>query len=178
MSSNQIDRGQYYCPSCKNELYVEGTDFINHVHGGVSGDTKINWKCFSCQEKFFTLEKSYVYPSDKAPQFNCLYCNGPTKFHSLFNDWTDYRKCDVCNVSFESSYSANHIGAETINLYTIINDRQYVVRQFMWQNKCRVDFIPEDINELVVKVAEFDFILPQVTPANIQEKLKTYILFL
>jgi hypothetical protein len=123
------------------------------------------------------MEQAYVAPPDKTPEYNCPYCHQQCTYLSLKDDWTDYWKCLPCKVAFCETYSANHKGIDTVNMYTTINDKLYVLRQFLRENRSRVDMLPADEEDTIVIAKDFDFLFPNILPSNIQQKLLTYLVF-
>lgn len=171
----QIEILQYSCPQCNASLFVQGVDFSYDSANGAK--TKTSYQCLGCREEFYSIEQAHVAEADKAPEYHCPYCHQLCDYLSLKDDWTDYWKCLPCKVAFCQTYNANTIGIDTINMYTTIKDRLYVLRQFIRENRSRVDMLPEDEEDTIVIAKDFDFLFPNVLPSNIQEKLLTYLVF-
>jgi hypothetical protein len=170
----RLETFEYSCPICTADLVVVGVDF-NHFSN--EDESKTTFACTGCKERFHHIEKPYVSPKDKTPEFKCQYCGGQCSNLALTDDWTDYWKCLSCRTSYEHRYDPGYQDVQTINMYTTINGHVYVMRQFMDRIKTRIEMLPEDVEDTVVIAQEFSFLLPSVTPINIQDKLLTYIIF-
>lgn len=175
MISRQIELDEYSCPICNDDIAATGVDFS--YEKDEANQTKTTYKCLGCSEKFYSIEYATEAHSGKTPHFLCLFCGKQAKYLSLKNDWTDYWKCLPCKASFEQSYSPHYEGIQTVNMYTNIGGHLYVLRQFMEDKRARIEMLPEDPEDTVVIAYEFEFLLPNVTPANISEKIKTYLVF-
>jgi len=173
----QIEILKYSCPQCNADLAVQAVDFSYDSTNGEK--TKTTYRCMRCYEEFYSIEEAYVAPEDKTPEpkYICPYCHQPCSYLSLKDDWTDYWKCLSCKVSFSDTYSANHKGIDTVNMYTTIKGKLYVLRQFLRENRSRVDMLPEDPEDTIVIAKDFDFLFPNILPSNIQDKLLTYLVF-
>jgi len=171
----QIEILKYSCPQCNADLIVKAVDFS---YDRINGEkTKTSYQCIGCREEFYSLEDAYVIAIEKAPEFNCPYCHQKCSYLSLKDDWTDYWKCLPCKVAFCQTFSANHTGIDTINMYTTIKGKLFVLRQFLRENRSRVDMLPEDPEDTIVIAKDFDFLFPNILPSNIQDKLLTYLVF-
>ncbi len=171
----QIDICEYGCPYCNGNLIVQGVDFSYEAVSGES--TKTTYRCAGCYEEFYSVEEAHVAEPERAPEYKCPYCGQSCKYLSLKDDWTDYWKCAPCKVSFSESYNPNTKGIEIVNMYTTINDKLYVLRQFMKDGTSRVDLLPEDEEDTIVIAYQFNFLFPNINPSNIQNKLLTYLVF-
>lgn len=171
----QIAVMEYSCPHCNADLIVQSVDF---AHAAVNGEaTKTIFQCIGCLEYFYTVEDAHVTAPEKTPEYKCHFCQNQCIYLSLKDDWTDYWKCVSCKVSYSRSYDPNYTGTDVINMYTNINDKLYVLRQFPKEKKSRVDYLPADPEDTIVIVKDFNFLFPNITPANIETKLRTYITF-
>lgn len=172
----RLEKFEYDCPVCAAPLVVHGTDFCYQVDKGE--ETKTTYKCGGCGEMWSYIEKAYISPEDVAPQFNCMFCKQKCHYLSLKDDWSDYWKCLPCKVSYEQRIN-NHEwnGINTINMYTMIKDNLYVLRQHLDLVKSSIVMLPEDIDDTIVTASEFLFLMPNITPSNIQSKLLTYLVF-
>lgn len=171
----QIEILKYSCPQCNADLITQAVDFsYDATHGEV---TKTSYQCRGCKEEFYSLEEAYVAPPEKTPEYLCPYCHQQCTYLSLKDDWTDYWKCLPCKVAFSYMFSPNHKGIDTVNMYTTINDKLYVLRQFLREGRSRVDMLPADEEDTIVIAKEFGFLFPNVLPSNIQQKLLTYLVF-
>ncbi len=166
---------EYNCPVCSADLVVQGVDFSYHAGG--EAESRSTFECSACKERFSYIEKPYVAPADKTPEFKCRYCGKQCHNVSLTDDWTDYWKCLPCKVSFEHRYDPGYPDVQTINMYTMFNGRLYVMRQFMDRSKTRVEMLPENVEDTVMIVHDFPFLLPNINPSNIHDKLLTYLIF-
>lgn len=175
MISRQVEIGEYGCPICNADLSATGVDFSYDRENGAK--TKTTYKCIGCMEEFYSIEDAYEAPPEKTPPFLCTFCGRQTKYLNLKDDWTDYYKCVPCKTSFERSFSPHYEGVQTINMYTTLNGHLYVLRQFMEKDKSRIEMLPEDPEDTVVIAQVYDFLLPNVTPQNIREKILTYLVF-
>lgn len=172
---------QYTCPNCNGDLIPDGVNFSFGNPG--EEQTKQHYRCSGCSEQFYSIEEAHVLPAEKTPEFTCFYCGKQCTYLSLKDDWTDYWKCLPCKVSYSQFYdptwksSPTQKGVNTISLFTTINNKMYVLRQFLDKGTSRVEMIPEDEEDTVVIVYEFKFLLSSVTPSNIHIKLPVYMLF-
>lgn len=171
----QIELREYSCPICNADLHQVGVDFSYQADKGE--DTKTTYQCQGCNEKFCTKEEAHVSKPEEQPAFNCRYCGKRCSYLSLCDDWSDYFKCINCKVSYERRYDPGFPDVQTINMYTVLNGNLYVMRQFIDQNRTRVEMLPNDIEDTVVIAQEFAFLIPNITPSNIQDKLLTYLIF-
>lgn len=177
----QIELLKYSCPVCNADLIINGVDFSYDKDKGKK--TKTRYKCIGCHDQFYSIEWAYVSSPDKTPEHICPYCHEQLCLYlSLKDDWTDYWECLPCKVSFQngniSTYPVpkeNYI--EIVNMYTTINDKLYVLRQFIKENRSRIEMLPADEEDTVVIAQDFDFLFPNVLPTNIQQKLLTYLVF-
>lgn len=166
----QIEILQYTCPLCNAQLSCQAIDHYEEF-------SRTHFKCMGCMEDFYSQEKPHVGSLGSEPSLACPFCEKPCTYLSLKDDWTDYWKCLPCRVSFEDSFNPNRKGIETSNMYTTLRGHLYVLRQYHWENRCRIEMLPENEDDTVVIAKEFPFLLPAVTPSNIQEKLLTYLVF-
>jgi transcription elongation factor Elf1 len=164
----KIELNEYQCPICSNDLRVDSVSLMGT-------ETKTYFSCHSCNEKYFSSEIPDV--SQRSPEFTCLFCHVKPQYLSLSNDWSDYWRCDACDCSFEARYLPDWDGLNTINMYAELKGKRYCIRQFLAENLTRIETIPVTDADAVVKIAEFDFLMPHVNPQNIVEKLPVYILF-
>ena len=171
----QIELLSYSCPQCNGQLHVKSVDFSYESTVGTA--TKTSYQCIGCLEQYYTIEQAHVAEPEKAPEYICPYCHQQCSYLSLKDDWTDYWKCLPCKVSFSQSFNPNWQGIEMSNMYTTISGRMYVLRQFFNENRSRIDMLPEDEEDTIVIAQAFDFLFPNITPANIQQKLLTYLVF-
>jgi len=171
----QIEILKYSCPQCNADLATQGVDFSYDSTSGQQ--TRTNYQCIGCREQFYSIEEAYVAPTEKAPKYTCPYCHQPCSYLSLKDDWTDYWKCLPCKVAFSQTHDPKHAGIDTINMYTTIKDKLYVLRQFLRENRSRVDMLPEDEDDTIVIAKDFNFLFPNMLPSNIQQKLLTYLVF-
>lgn len=170
----KLEQFEYSCPSCTGELVVVGIDFN---YDDIESRCKSTYECIACKERFYHVEEPHITPENKAAKYRCQYCGKQCANLGLANDWTDYWKCVPCKVSYESGYVPGRPDLQTINMYTTINGHLYVMRQFMHRIKTRIEMLPDDVDDTVVIAHEFPFLLPSVNPANIQNKLLTYLIF-
>lgn len=166
----QIEILQYTCPLCNAQLSCQAVDHYEDY-------TRTLFKCMGCMEEFYSQEKAHVAEPEKAPKLDCQFCGQPCTYMSLQDDWTDYWKCLPCKVSYEQSFHPNREGLESSNMYTEIRGHLYVLRQYYWEERSRIELLPEDTEDTVVIAREFPFLMPTVTPSNIKEKLTTYLVF-
>lgn len=166
----QIEILQYTCPLCNAQLSCQAVDHYEEY-------TRTLFKCMGCMEEFYSQEQAHVAEPDKTPKFACPFCEKQCTYLSLQDDWTDYWKCLPCKVSYERSFHPEHEGLETTNMYTEIRGHLYVLRQYHWEDRSRVELLPENLEDTVVIAREFPFLMPTVTPTNIKEKLVTYLVF-
>lgn len=166
---------EYNCPICNADLWPIANDFSVDKERGEK--TVTTMQCQGCKEKFYTEEEAHVSPEDKRPLFNCRYCGRQCGYLSLKDDWSDYWRCLPCRVTYEQRYSPGYTDVQTINMYTTINGKLYVMRQFIDRNRTRVELLPENLEDTVVIAQEFPFLFPNVTPFNVAEKLLTYLIF-
>lgn len=169
----QIELREYSCPICNADLYQVGVDFSYQKDKGE--ETKTTYQCQGCKEKFCSIEDAHV--AKEQPLFDCRYCGKRCSYLSLCDDWSDYFKCLDCKVSYERRYDPGFPDVQTINMYTTIKGHLYVMRQFIDQNRTRVEMLPEKLDDTVVIAQEFQFLIPNITPFNIQDKLLTYLIF-
>jgi hypothetical protein len=156
-------------------LVVHRVDFS---YESVNGESiKTTFQCVGCLEFYYTLENTHVANPDNTPEYKCPYCQNQCSYLSLQDDWSDYWKCVPCKTSFTQTYNPNHSVIEIVNMYTVINNKIYVLRQFLYENRSRVDLLPADEEDTIVIAHEFNFLFPNVTPTNIQQKLLTYLVF-
>ncbi len=171
----KIELLKYNCPLCNADLITRSVD---HTHNATNQEvTKTNYRCIGCMEEYYSLEEPYTASPEKSPEYKCPYCNQLCTYMSLKDDWTDYWKCLPCKVSFSQSMMPNWKGIDTINMYTTLKGKLYVLRQFLSDNRSRIEMLPEDEEDTVVIAKEFKFLMPAVTPSNIQTKLLTYLVF-
>ncbi len=166
----QIEILQYTCPLCNAQLSCQAIDHYESI-------SRTQYKCMGCMEDFYSEEKPHVQEPDQSPKLDCTYCGQPCTYLSLRDDWTDYWKCLPCKVSYEQSFHPDFKGIETTNMYTVIRNYLYVLRQYHYENRCRIELLSENVEDTVVIAKEFPFLLPTVTPTNIKEKLTTYLVF-
>jgi hypothetical protein len=166
----QIEILQYTCPLCNAQLSCQAIDHFEDF-------SRTTFKCMGCMEEFFSQEKPHIADAGSAPYMDCMFCGQQCTYMSLKDDWTDYWKCLPCKVSYEESFHPDHKGLETSNMYTTLHGHLYVLRQWLWENRSRIEMLPEDLDDTVVIAREFPFLFPNMTPTNIQEKLLTYLVF-
>lgn len=166
----QIEILQYTCPSCNAQLSCQAVDHYDDKSVSI-------FKCLGCMEEFYSQEQAHVAEPGKAPKLDCQFCNQPCTYLSLKDDWSDFWKCLPCKVSYEQSFHPSREGLEASCMYTEIRGHLYVLRQYYWENRSRVELLPEDLDDTVVIAREFPFLMPTVTPSNIKEKLITYLVF-
>lgn len=166
----QIEILQYTCPLCNAQLSCQAVDHYEDVSRSL-------FKCMGCMEEFYSEEKAHVSKPEQTPKLACHYCQNQCTYMSLRDDHTDYWKCLPCKVSYEQNYSPNNEGIETVNMYTTIHGHLYVLRQYLWENRSRIEMLPEDLDDTVVIARAFPFLFPNVTPSNIETKLLTYLVF-
>ena len=166
----QIEILQYTCPLCNAQLSCQAVDHYDDY-------SRSHFKCMGCMEDFYSEEKPHVAEPDKTPKMSCLFCEQQCLYLSLKDDWSDYWKCLPCKVSYERSFHPDYEGLETCNMYTEIRGHLYVLRQYYWENRARIEMLPEKLEDTVVIAKEFAFLMPTVTPSNIKEKLITYLVF-
>jgi hypothetical protein len=172
----QIQLREYSCPICNADLHQIGVDFSYRQDKGE--ETKTTYQCQGCNERFCSVENAHVEMRvGVTPEFACRFCGKQCSYLSLADDWSDYFRCLPCRVSYERRYSPGFPDVQTINMYTELNGNLYVMRQFIDQNRTRVEMLPSDIEDTVVIAQEFSFLIPNITPSNIQEKLLTYLIF-
>lgn len=171
----KIDIQQYSCPICAAQLIPDGVNFSFGSPGEEM--TRQNYKCSGCPEQFYSLEEAYVLPADKTPEFTCFYCGAQCTYLSLQNDWTDYWKCTPCKATFSFMYNKDWADTDIISLFTTINNKLYVLRQFLREGTSRIEMLPDNEEDTIVIAYEFKFLMPSVNPTNIHEKLPTYMLF-
>jgi DNA-directed RNA polymerase subunit RPC12/RpoP len=171
----QIEILRYSCPQCNADLAVQAVDFSYDSTNGEA--TKTSYRCIGCLEEFYSIEEAYVSEPDKTPEYICPFCHDKCVYLSLKDDWTDYWKCLSCKVSYCQSLNPSWKGIEMTNMYTTLNSRMYVLRQFLNENRSRIDMLPEDEEDTIVIAKDFDFLFPNITPSNIQQKLLTYLVF-
>lgn len=169
----QIEILKYTCPLCNAQLSCQATDFSNDS----VGSTKSMFKCIGCMEEFYSQEQAYVSPPEKTTEFLCSFCKKQCLNMHLKDDWTEYWKCIECKMSYEMCMHPDYQGVERTNMYTTLHGNLYVLRQFHFENRSRVEMLPEKLEDTVVIAREFPFLMPTVTPTNIQEKLLTYLVF-
>lgn len=169
----KIEILQYSCPTCNAELICQAVDFSNDS----TGRTRSTYKCAGCMEEFYSVEHAYIAEPEKTPELACLYCEKQCTYLSLRDDWTDYWKCLPCKVSYEKSFHPNHGGIQVSNMYTTLNNKLYVLRQYYLENRSRVEMLPEDEEDTVVIARVFPFLMPTVNPTNIRDKILTYLVF-
>ena len=161
----------YSCPNCTGDLWPVSTDFsYDQEHGG---RTRVTVKCQACQEKFFCDESAHIRKSN----FPCRFCGLQCESLSLVDDWTSYYKCIPCKVSYEHQYDPGFKDITVINMYTKINSNLYVMRQYMRDGWTQIEMLPPDPEDTIVIAQRFDFLLPNINPTNIDQKLLTYLLF-
>jgi hypothetical protein len=170
----RLDAFESSCPSCTADLVIVGVDFY---HSSDGDESKSTFECSGCKERFHHIEKPYVAPKDKTPDFKCRFCGRQCTNMALTDDWTDYWKCLSCKTSYEHRYDPGFPDVQTINMYTTINGHLYVMRQFLDRIRTRIEMLPEDVEDTIVIAHEFPFLLPAVNPTNIQDKLLTYLIF-
>ena len=164
----QIEILQYTCPLCNAQLSCQAVDHYDD-------HSKTLWKCMGCMEEFYSQEKAHV--PEKPPEFLCRFCGQQCLNMNLKDDWTDYWKCVPCKISYEMSSHPDYQGIERTNMYTTLHNNLYVLRQFLFENRSRIEMLPEKLDDTVVIAREFPFLMPNVTPSNIQDKLLTYLVF-
>lgn len=169
----KIEVGRYNCPKCNADLLTNAVDF--YFDGQTMSTSQ--WKCTGCHEEFYSVEQPYVATPDKSPPFMCPYCEQDAIYVSLYDDWSDYWKCIPCRVTFERCWMTHQSGIHTVNMYALLDSNLYVLRQYLQENKSRIDLLPRNLDDTVIIAKEFPYLLPSVIPINIKEKLKTYLVF-
>jgi transcription elongation factor Elf1 len=169
-----LETFDYSCPFCTSDLIVVGVDFS---HNFEISEARSTFECSGCKETFYYIEKPHIRPKEMTEKFHCRYCNRRCTNYSLADDWTDYWKCDSCNVSYEHRYNPGLPDTQIINMYTTINNRLHVMRQFMDQIKTSIEILPDNVNGAIIAAQEFPFLFPNINPSNIQNKIKTYLIF-
>lgn len=164
-----IEIGKYTCPRCNASLLTIAEDLMC----GIQMTTR--YKCAGCHEEYYSIE--YINTVKQPPELKCPFCKKPADYFVVSDSWVDYWKCLPCRSTFEQMYTLKHEGLTTIQMYTNIRNKLYVLRQFLSINKSRIEMLPENIEDTVVIAQDFAFLLPSVTPENIQEKLMTYLVF-
>lgn len=170
----KIEVGIYNCPKCNADLFCTATDMYFMSKDVVK--TRCNFKCLGCGTEFYSMELTGV-GAPNSPVYICQYCEKRTEYIPLRDSWADYWKCVPCQVSFEQTWMSSRTGIDVINMYTNLQGNLYVLRQYLHSSKSRVELLPENLEDTVVIAQEFPYLLPTVNPANIREKLLTYLLF-
>lgn len=133
--------------------------------------------CNVCKTSHAYIESLHVLPRTQSPEKLCQFCNQQLDYFAMKDSWNDYYKCDTCKAHYRSYLrDVNNICID-VYLYTKINGKTFCLRQFSDTGKSRVDIIPDNLDDTIIVVKEFDFLFPDVTPQNIQDKLPIYILF-
>lgn len=172
MRKIEVDR--YNCPRCNASLRCVSMDII-YVYGETD-QCKTTFKCCGCQKEFYSMERPGPMPAN-TPEFTCPFCKESANYVPLRDSWADYWKCLPCKSTFEQTSISDREEIDVINMYTSLNGHLYVLRQYVHENWSRVELLPENLEDTVVIAHEFKFLMPNITPANIQEKLYTYLLF-
>ena len=164
--------GAYECHLCKGQLIALSNNPLP------SGKMLTHFQCMACQADHAYVEEPYIHPPERRPQKACKFCGQPCDYYSLADDWQDYWKCNSCQVHYsEWLKTLNEPYGESIEIYTQIKGFKFCLRQYITENKSRLEQVPNDPEGTLIIIKNFDHLFPDVTPSNIQEKLPIYILF-
>src|SRR5579885_3084128 len=164
--------GNYKCSLCKGDLIPRSNNPLP------DGQIWTHFQCLTCQADHYYTEKPYVAPPNNRPDKPCKFCGKLCEYYGLADDWQDYWKCDSCQVHYSSWLRGlNEPFGESVEIYTRIKDKTFCLRQYMPDNKSRLEMVPDDPEDTLLIIKDFDHLFPDVTPSNIQEKLPIYILF-
>jgi len=95
----------------------------------------------------------------------CNFCNNVCEFS--LKEWC---KCFICQVWYNTSQNS-------IQFLAVENSKMYAIHILLEENKSNIYKYYNRGSEGYDLVTSFDYLL-SVTPTNLQEKLKTYLLFL
>lgn len=135
------------------------------------------YQCPNCKTHFYSVEPNKVYLI-KRPSFACKFCNnfcGNIKWTG--SDTHEHWACQNCMTEYKLRNSQPPI--EVIDLYTRLNEHVYFISLITHQQKTEIykmlpitdddQFYPELISKIDA--------LADVNPSNVNNKLKTYLIF-
>jgi len=167
----KMNKLEYYCLICSGELIALSANPIE------DGQIMTHFQCISCQADHCYVEEPYIHPPEKTPAYNCKFCNQSCKYFSLKDDWSDYWRCDPCDTHYSQVLVGSDTMAWEMDMYTRVKGIKFCLRQFMQEKKSRLEQIPDNPDDTLIIIKDFDHLFPDVNPQNIQEKLPIYILF-
>lgn len=100
---------------------------------------------------------------------NCTFCNK----NLIQGSFTEWMYCQGCKASFD--IFGTIIGR--IHMQCTIDGRCYQLEQDYVLKTARIVILPDTVDGTVIMVMDFDYLLKNVTPTNLEYKIKTSVLF-
>ena len=106
---------------------------------------------------------------------NCNYCYNELQFSNYTSEYDfDYSYlCSTCHAIY--FYGENNL--RLLSLECIINNKTFRLIMDYMNNSSRIIIVPILINDTYIIVMEFKHILYDITHKNIENKIKTYMVF-
>lgn len=91
-------------------------------------------------------------------------------------DWElpSYHACKICNVGYQLTYDDK---LEFTRFYASLKDKIYCLDLYHQHQETHILYLPPDINDTIVSVYSFPYLVQGITPYNCQFKIETYITF-
>lgn len=120
----------------------------------------------------------------KLKDFNCTYCNtqcSVNDFRRLYSDGGQHEdyyifECQSCKVKYTFITNKEILIQQSIKLYTIINSIEYQILLRTYCNETSISYRYDPFKTMFSQLCSFNKLL-NVNPLNINDKLKTIILF-
>lgn len=103
---------------------------------------------------------------------NCHFCGKECRLTTQNNFY--WFLCDYCNVTYCQDSDSN---LAVIRFKTILNDEKYTLDLLLKDSVSEVLHLPFNTKKLPTVILRLPFLVQGVTPANCQDKIKTYITF-
>jgi hypothetical protein len=109
-------------------------------------------------------------------KFNCTFCQKPCRIVEMIPEefisaWMD---CDSCNVSFE--IKGNNKCRRT-RFHVELKNLPYCLDLLHDRETTQILLLPPDPDETVIIVVTLPYLIDNLYPSNVKEKIKTYIMF-
>lgn len=158
------------CPECNIEM--EASFNTNNS----SLEPRDDYYCAKCDIKYYTVGISNLRPLPR-PRLNCQFCG---EYCNYLNFGVSYEhwKCNDCKIEYQ--LRASNPPHKIINFYAKFNEIIYCFALIEHESKSKIYKISQseemdyEESEIICEINQ----LPNITPQNLEFKLKTYLLFL
>lgn len=103
--------------------------------------------------------------------YYCMFC----KRQCNVGVATDWVYCITCRTSFDIFYGTYEV--RRIFMDCIINDKCYQLQLDYIFKTSAIVILPDKTDDTIVMVTSFPFVLKNVTPENISNKIRTSVVF-